>query len=117
MTTGDHHREYLARAVAALTPEGRARALELLAQLHDSASGDEPVMRFAADRRIEVDLGRLVPESQATEWPGPGDVERLHDGFRAIRDQEPRDDVSDWANAVVALLEDALNELKEAGRG
>ena len=27
-------------------------------------------------------------------------------GFRAIRDQEPMDDVADWANAVVALLED-----------
>jgi hypothetical protein len=27
-------------------------------------------------------------------------------GFRTIRDQEPLDDVSDWANAVVALLED-----------
>ncbi len=27
-------------------------------------------------------------------------------GFRAIRDQEPLDDVADWANAVVALLED-----------
>ena len=31
-------------------------------------------------------------------------------GFRTIRDQEPLDDVADWANAVVALLED------EAGR-
>ena len=27
-------------------------------------------------------------------------------GFRTIRDQEPLDDVADWANAVVALLED-----------
>jgi hypothetical protein len=27
-------------------------------------------------------------------------------GFKSIRDQEPRDDVADWANAVVALLED-----------
>jgi hypothetical protein len=25
-----------------------------------------------------------------------------------IRDEEPLDDVADWANAVVALLEDAL---------
>ncbi len=106
MTTDDHHSEYLARAVAALTPEGRARAVELLAQLHDAAPGDESVVRFAADRRIEVDLGRLVPESQGAEWPGPRDVERLHDGFSAIRDQEPRDDVADWANAIVALLGD-----------
>ena len=38
-------------------------------------------------------------------------------GFLRIRDQEQRDDVADWANAVVALLEDALAELKEDGRG
>ena len=31
-------------------------------------------------------------------------------GFLRIRDQEPRDDVADWANAVVALLEDGLAE-------
>ena len=31
-------------------------------------------------------------------------------GFRTIRDEEPLDDVADWANAVLALLED------EAGR-
>ena len=29
-------------------------------------------------------------------------------GFIRIRDQEPLDDVADWANAVVALLEDAF---------
>ena len=27
-------------------------------------------------------------------------------GFTTIRDQEPLDDVGDWANAVLALLED-----------
>jgi hypothetical protein len=27
-------------------------------------------------------------------------------GFKTIRDSEPRDDVTDWANAVIALLED-----------
>jgi hypothetical protein len=27
-------------------------------------------------------------------------------GFKTIRDEEPLDDVADWANAVVALLED-----------
>jgi hypothetical protein len=33
-------------------------------------------------------------------------LDLLIPGFRAIRDQEPQDDVADWANAVVALLED-----------
>ena len=27
-------------------------------------------------------------------------------GFRTIRDEEPLDDVADWANAVLALPED-----------
>jgi hypothetical protein len=27
-------------------------------------------------------------------------------GFTTIRDQEPLDDVADWANAVLALLKD-----------
>jgi hypothetical protein len=109
VTPGDHHTEYLARAVAALTPEGRRRAGELLAQLLDAAAGDEPVVRFATDRKTEVDLGRtVVPTSQPPEaWPDARDVDRLMAGFTAIRDQEPLDDVADWANAVVALLEDS----------
>lgn len=68
----DHHSAYLARAVAALTPDGRAR----------------------------VDV-----------------LDVLLGGFRRIRDQEPRDDVADWANAVVALLEDDLGERKGERRG
>jgi hypothetical protein len=104
VASSDHHTEYLAAAVAALTPEGRSRAGELLAQLGAAAAGDGPVVRFAADRATEVDLGRPVPPTGAP--PEPGDVDRLLAGFIAIRDQEPRDDVADWANAVVALLED-----------
>lgn len=108
MAAHDHHSEYLARAVAALTPEGRGRAGELLSQLIDAAAGDEPVVRFAADRRTEIDLGHAVlAAGRAPEgWPGARDVDRLLAGFTAIRDQEPLDDVADWANAVVALLED-----------
>ena len=34
------------------------------------------------------------------------ELDVLIPGFTAIRDQEPLDDVADWANAVVALLED-----------
>lgn len=109
MPPGDHHSEYLARAVAALTPEGRRRAALLLAQLQDAAVGDEPVVRFAADRKAELDPGHTAfPASGASEgWPDARDADRLMAGFTSIRDQEPLDDVADWANAVVALLEDA----------
>jgi hypothetical protein len=109
MAARDHHSEYLARAVAALTPEGRRRAGELLAQLIEAAAGDDPVVRFAADLRTEVDLGHTVLASRRASdgWPDARDVDRLMAGFTAIRDQEPLDDVADWANAVVALLEDA----------
>jgi hypothetical protein len=34
------------------------------------------------------------------------ELNRLIAGFMTIRDQESLDDVADWANAVVALLED-----------
>ena len=98
MASEDHHSAYLARAVAALEPDGRAR-----------------VVGFAAARRAEVAAGRVDPE------PSNGLTEQELDvllgGFLRIRDQEPRDDVSDWANAVVALLEDGLNELQKERRG
>jgi len=103
---GDHHSAYLAKALAGLTPDGRTRANELLAQLAEAAAGDAPVVRFAADRKAELDTGR--PVRPTGESPRAEDVEHLLAGFIAIRDQEPRDDVADWANAVVALLEDLL---------
>jgi hypothetical protein len=102
----DHHSAYLARAVGALTPAGRARIDELLAQLTNAVGGREPVIRFAAALKTDVDLGR------ATGAPGPEDglsrqdVDDLLAGFMQIRDREPLDDVGDWANAVVVLLED-----------
>jgi hypothetical protein len=34
------------------------------------------------------------------------EIRALTVGFRTIRDEEPRDDVADWANAVLALLDD-----------
>ena len=107
MSPSDHHSEYLARAVAALTPEGRDRAGELLSQLAEAAGGDDRVVRFALARRAEVDAGLADsagddPSSALTEQERDG----LLAGFMRIRDQEPRDDVADWANAVVALLED-----------
>ena len=90
MSTTDHHSKYLAKAVAALTPEGRKRVDELLDQLAiagrsrtDTSQADEP-----DDRLNEEELDGLTA------------------GFMTIRDQEPLDDVADWANAVLALLAD-----------
>ena len=104
MATADHHSEYLSRAVAALTPAGRARADELLDELTREAGSHAQVVRFAAVRRTEVDTGR-------TEQAVPAELTRqeldiLGTGFTTIRDGEPLDDVTDWANAVLALLQD-----------
>ena len=100
---GDHHSEYLARSVAALTPAGRARVDELLDQLAEVVGGRVRLLRFVDVRRSEADLGRNAEAEPAlTEQ----EVDGLVGGFLRIRDQEPLDDVSDWANAVVALLQD-----------
>jgi len=102
-TPADRHSEYLARTVAALTPEGRARVDELLDQLATAAGTREHLVRFAGARRTEADTARI--ES------APDDLTRqerdaLTAGFMAIRDGEPLDDVAAWANAVLALLKD-----------
>jgi hypothetical protein len=108
VSTGDHHPEYLARAIDALTPEGHKRVDELLDQLAEVVGDHEAVAGFAAARKAEADAGRM--EASTGVIPGRALSEQelniLIPGFRAIRDQEPRDDVADWANAVVALLED-----------
>jgi hypothetical protein len=103
----DHPSEYLARAVAALTPEGHRRVDELLDQLAGAVADREWLVRFARARRAEADAGRVgVATMDAT--PITADERRaLLAGFRTIRDQEPLDDVADWANAVVAYLEGA----------
>ena len=108
----DHHSEYLAKAIGALTPEGHRRVDELLDQLTEVVGDHKAVARFAATRKGEADVGRLEASADATAGRALSEQELniLIPGFRAIRDQEPQDDVSDWANAVVALLED------EAGR-
>jgi hypothetical protein len=107
VSTADHHSEYLAKAIDALTPEGHKRVDELLDQLAEVVGDHEAVARFAAARKAEAAVG-------GTESAGvsPGrvlsrqELDILLPGFRAIRDQEPQDDVADWANAIVALLED-----------
>jgi hypothetical protein len=113
--SSDHHSAYLARAVEALAPEGRARVDELLVQLAEAARADERVVEFAAARQAEVAAGRVDPglRSSLTEQ----ELDVLLGGFLRIRDQERRDDVANWANAVVALLEDLLAALTEQGRG
>ena len=107
MSGSDHHSAYLAKAVAGLTPEGRRRVDELLDELAAAGHGREWVVRFALTREAEVDAGRT--DASADE-PGarlsPRELDVLTAGFMTIRDQEPLDDVSNWANAVLALLAD-----------
>ena len=108
MNPTDHHSEYLARAVAALTPEGRRRVDELLDELAVAGRDREWVVRFALAREAEVDAGRTGVSG--AEEPGERlskqELEVLTAGFMTIRDQERLDDVADWANAVLALLAD-----------
>src|SRR5262249_2658444 len=107
-TVSDHHSEYLARAVGALTPEGRRRVDELLDELAGAVDGRTWLVAFAKARREEADSGQLLtPTPEPAEMLGPDELDRLISGFEEIRDQEPLDDVGDWANAVVQLLEDA----------
>ena len=100
----DHHTEYLARAVAALTPQGHERVDALLDQLAAAVGNRDELVRFAKARRDEADLGRTdaAPLRTLTRH----ELDELATGFTIIRDQEPLDDVADWANAVLALIED-----------
>ena len=108
MRTSDHHSEYLAKTVTALTPEGRKRVDELLVELAAAGQAREWVVRFAEALKAEADLGS--PDVSATEEPGrmltSEELDVLTVGFETIRDQEHLDDVADWANAVLALLKD-----------
>ena len=87
-----------------MTPEGRTRVDELLDELAESAGGDERVVRFAGVRRAEAHSGRTTPD--APDDLTGADLDALRRGFTAIRDEEHLDDVADWANAVLALLQD-----------
>jgi hypothetical protein len=104
VSPSDHHSAHLAKTIAALTPEGHRRVDELLEQLGEVAGDHEAVALFATTRKAEADLG---PTDVAERRPlSRGELDVLLAGFRTIRDQEILDDVADWANAVVALLED-----------
>jgi hypothetical protein len=102
----DNHSEYLARAVASLTPEGQTRVDELLTQLVAAGGGHESLVRFAELRKAEADSGRTDVTANAESVLTERELDGLFTGFTTIRDQEPLDDVADWANAVLALLED-----------
>ena len=107
MAANDHHSAYLGRAVATLTPAGRARVDELIDGLVEAVGGREPLVRFAQGLRAQADAGRTTgSETDAAHGLTAQDVNDLLAGFMQIRDQEPLDDVGDWANAVIALLED-----------
>jgi hypothetical protein len=112
LATDDHHSEYLTRAVANLTPAGHARVNELLQELTQSAGADAWVVDFARARQAEADLGRanVLADPQPHGVLSRHELDELITGFTTIRDQEPLDDVSDWANAIVALLEDDAHE-------
>jgi hypothetical protein len=104
VSTPDHHSAYIARAVAALEPEGHRRVDELLEQLAQAAGGHEWLVRFAKAREAESE-GAAIADDPARRI-GDQELYALLVGFKTIRDSEPRDDVTDWANAVIALLED-----------
>jgi hypothetical protein len=87
-----------------LSPEGRKRADELLEQLVETASGHPWVLQFARVREAEVDAGHTSDEGD--DELSVQELDTLIVGFKTIRDQEPLDDVANWANAVLALLED-----------
>ena len=105
MRRRDHHTEYLAKTVAALDPEGRARVNELLAELEEAGHDRAALLQFAHSREREAETAKV--SAAAAEPALTGDeIDALLRGFITIRDEEYRDDVSDWANAVIALLVD-----------
>lgn len=106
----DHHSAYLAGAVANLTPEGRQRVDDLLGQLAAAGRGHQWVVGFALAREAEADSGRagtLAAAEEPARRLSAEELDVLVTGFTTIRDQEQLDDVTDWANAVLALLRDA----------
>jgi hypothetical protein len=117
--SNDHHSEYLAAAVAALTPEGHERVDELLEQLAAVAGDHAWLVRFAKAREVEADLGRtdLSPDAEPGRMLTEQELDGLTAGFMTIRDQEPLDDVADWANAVLALLQDEARNRPERLEG
>jgi hypothetical protein len=110
----DHHSEYLAQTVAALTPEGHRRVDELLDELAAAGANREWLVRFAWSRRAEADTGAPdnATDAELGRHLSGQEIDALYSGFATIRDREPLDDVSAWANAVLQLLEDAAGDAR-----
>ena len=108
MSTTDRRSVYLAMATEALTPEGRKRVDELLQELAQESGAHEWVRRFALVREAEADAGHtgVVAGQEPGDRLSREELDVLTGGFMQIRDQEPLDDVGNWANAVLALLQD-----------
>ena len=67
------------------------------------------LVAFAEAREAEADSGHLGGEAgDPVHRLTDEELERLASGFITIRDEEPADIVGDWANAVIALLEDEI---------
>ena len=83
---------------------------ELLEQLAGMVPGHPWLVAFAKAREAEADAGRLGGDDvgDPVHRLTVEELERLASGFMTIRDEEPADDVGDWANAVIALLEDEI---------
>jgi hypothetical protein len=106
VTVEDHYSEYLAKTIAALTPEGHARVDALLDELSRTVGDRGLVYQFAMIREYEADSGKLAAGADPGRLFTKQQLDDLITGFTIIRDQEPLDDVNDWANAVIQLLED-----------
>jgi hypothetical protein len=103
----DHHTEYLAQAIAALTPEGHKKVDAYLDQLAQAAGSHDWIVRLARTLETEADSGRVGTEADEPVLNlTDEELDRLTQGFLQIRDTEHADDVADWANAVIQLITD-----------
>jgi hypothetical protein len=69
------------------------------------------LVAFAKAREDEADTGSVGDDAgDPVHRLSDEELERLATGFITIRDQEHADDVADWANAVIALLEDEIHQ-------
>jgi hypothetical protein len=91
-----------------LTPAGHQRVDVILDELADAVSDHAWLVRFAKARETEADTGstEISDDREPALMLSEQELGVLTAGFRTIRDQEPLDDVADWANAVLALLKD-----------
>src|SRR5580765_6914663 len=91
VSTKNHHSKYLAKAVAALTPEGRKRVDELLDQLAVAGRSREWVVHFAMAREAEVEAGRTDASQtdEADDRLNEEEIDGLTAGFMTIRDKSP----------------------------